>query len=129
METSVLIDKLTFFREGKLLFKLVSDGLLDNEPFVFCVLLFELDFTAPFSFELFVQLSIFAVLFSNSFKQIETNQIIKESDIPESALPPGARPKRNKKRGLNPSLLDISTPNRPHVNLSQTAICLLRIAI
>jgi hypothetical protein len=57
---------------------------------------------------------------SDVIKQIETNQIIKESDIPESALPPGARPKRNKKRGLNPSLLDISTPNRPHVNLSQT---------
>lgn len=57
---------------------------------------------------------------SDVIKQIETNQIIKESDIPESALPPGARPKRNKKRGLDPSLLDISTPNRSRVNLSQT---------
>lgn len=57
---------------------------------------------------------------SDIIKQIETNQIVKESDVPESALPPGARPKRNKKRMLEPSLLDISTPSRSHANLSQT---------
>lgn len=57
---------------------------------------------------------------SDVIKQIETNQIVKESDVPESALPPGARPRRNKKRGLDPSLLDVPSPAGPHSHLSQT---------
>lgn len=54
---------------------------------------------------------------SNVIKQIETNQIVKESDVPESVLPPGARPKRNKKRNLESSVLD---SDKSLTNLSQT---------
>lgn len=54
---------------------------------------------------------------SNVIKQIETNQIVKESDVPESVLPPGARPKRNKKRNLESSVLD---SDQSHATLSQT---------
>lgn len=54
---------------------------------------------------------------STVIKQIETNQIQKESDVPESVLPPGARPKRRKKTDL-PS--DPVTPVRGRDTLSQT---------
>lgn len=54
---------------------------------------------------------------STVIKQIETNQIQKESDVPESVLPPGARPKRRKKAEL-PS--DPVTPVRGRDTLSQT---------
>ena len=54
---------------------------------------------------------------SQVIRQIETNQIQKESDVPPPVLPPGARPKRRRKQE---DLQSPSTPLRPPVNLSQT---------
>ena len=59
-----------------------------------------------------------SALGSSVIRQIETNQITKESDEMPSALPPGARPRRRRKHSDIP--LEPSTPSRPHVNLSQT---------
>ncbi|XP_060072285.1 mediator of RNA polymerase II transcription subunit 26-like [Ylistrum balloti] len=54
-----------------------------------------------------------AALGSSVIREIETNQIHKESDVPDSVLPPGV----GKKRRLKP---DTSTPIRSHLTLSRT---------
>ncbi|OWF46211.1 mediator of RNA polymerase II transcription subunit 26-like [Mizuhopecten yessoensis] len=54
-----------------------------------------------------------AALGRSVIRDIETNQIHKESDVPDSVLPPGV----GKKRRLKP---DTSTPIRSHLTLSKT---------